>query len=161
MAAGAPDAWVTPILMKKGRPAHTVSALADVAMAEQIAATLTAETGSLGVRGTPLERWPVTRRQDSVEVDGLPVRVKVSPGRIKVEHDDAAHVARSTGRPLREVLSRAEEAGRQGLRVVDGDVPDTDAGGGSAAGAAAHPHVVAPQRTAERQVGTGCVRTGN
>src|SRR3546814_18005676 len=120
MAAGAPDAWVTPILMKKGRPAHTVSALADVAMAEQIAATLTAKTGSLGVRGTPLERWPVTRRQDSVEVDGLPVRVKVSPGRIKVEHDDAAHVARSTGRPLREGLSRAEEAGRQGLRVVDG-----------------------------------------
>src|SRR3546814_13140291 len=67
----------------------------------------------------------LTRRQDSVEVDGLPVRVKISPGRIKVEHDDAAHVARSTGRPLREVLSRAEEAGRQGLRVVDGDVPDT------------------------------------
>jgi pyridinium-3,5-bisthiocarboxylic acid mononucleotide nickel chelatase len=133
LAAGAHDAWVTPIVMKKGRPAHTVSALADVALAAQVAATLTAETGSLGVRGVPLERWPTSRRDDTVEVAGFPIRVKVSPGRIKVEHDDAARVARRAGLPLREVLSQAEEAGRQHLRIVDepaaGDPPDApDAG---------------------------------
>jgi hypothetical protein len=50
--------------------------------------------------------------QETVEVDGLPVRVKVSAGRVKVEHDDAARVARRTGRPLREVVARAEQAGR-------------------------------------------------
>ena len=116
--AGANDAWVTPIIMKKGRPAHTVSALADTALAEQVAATLRAETGSLGVRGTPLERWPATREVQTVEVEGMPVRVKVSPGRIKVEHDDAARVAARAGLPLREVLSQAEEAGRR-LRIVD------------------------------------------
>ncbi len=119
LSAGAHDAWITPIVMKKGRPAHTVSALADAALAAQVAATLTAETGSLGVRGAHLERWPVARREASVEVAGFPVGVKVSPGRIKVEHDDAARVARRTGLPLREVLSQAEEAGRHGLRVVD------------------------------------------
>lgn len=116
--AGAHDAWVTPIVMKKGRPAHTVSALADTSLAAQVAATLTAETGSLGVRGTSLERWPSARSVDTVEVEGYRIHVKVSPGRVKVEHDDAARVARRTGLPLREVLSRAEAAGRAGLRVV-------------------------------------------
>lgn len=115
--AGAHDAWVTPVVMKKGRPAHVVSALADPALVAQVAAALIAETGTLGVRGTTLERWPRTRAVDTVEVAGLPVRVKVSPGRVKVEHDDAARVARSTGRPLREVVSLAEEAGRRARPV--------------------------------------------
>jgi uncharacterized protein (DUF111 family) len=111
--AGAHDAWITPILMKKGRPAHTVHALVDRALAEQVARTLTAETGSLGVRGQMLERWPAARETDEVEVDGRPIRVKVGAGRVKVEHDDAARVARLVGRPLREVVSLAEEAWRR------------------------------------------------
>jgi uncharacterized protein (TIGR00299 family) protein len=112
LGAGAHDAWVTPIVMKKGRPAHTVSALADPALAGQVAACLTAETGSLGVRGTRLERWPSPRSTGEVEIGGLPVRVKVSPGRTKAEHDDVARVARITGLPLREVRFRAERAWR-------------------------------------------------
>lgn len=107
---GAHDAWVTPIVMKKGRPAHTVSALADPVLAPQVAAQLVAETGSLGLRGTTLERWPAAREPGSVDVDGLPVRVKLSPGRVKVEHDDAARVARMRRRPLRDVLTEAEVA---------------------------------------------------
>ena len=71
---------------------------------------LTGETGSLGVRGQTLERWPLARRSDEVEVDGLAVRVKVSAGRVKVEHDDAVRVARRIGLPVREVVSRAEAA---------------------------------------------------
>ncbi len=118
LRAGAHDAWVTPIVMKKGRPAYTVAALADVALAAQVAATLTAETGSLGVRGVTMERWPSARQVDTVDVAGFPVRVKVSPGRVKVEHDDAARVARRLGLPLREVLVQAEAAGRSALRVV-------------------------------------------
>ena len=110
---GAHDAWVTPIVMKKGRPAYTVSVLADPVLVEQLARILVAETGSLGVRGQTLERWPSARAEHEVEVDGLPVRVKVSPGRAKVEHADAARAARRTGRPLREVVSRAEQAWRQ------------------------------------------------
>jgi uncharacterized protein (TIGR00299 family) protein len=118
LAAGAHDAWVTPIVMKKGRPAHTISALADVALAHQVADTLTKESGSLGVRGATFERWPTERRHDVVQVAGYPVRVKVSPGRVKVEHDDAARVADRAGLPLREVLSLAEEEGRRTLRAV-------------------------------------------
>jgi len=108
MEAGAHDAWITPIVMKKGRPAHTVSALADPALAAQVAAVLTAETGTLGIRGRTIERWPAARQFDEVDVDGVTVRVKVSPGRVKVEHDDAARAARRLGRPLREVTAAAE-----------------------------------------------------
>jgi uncharacterized protein (TIGR00299 family) protein len=138
LEAGAHDAWVTPIVMKKGRPAHTVSALADAALAAQVAATLTAETGSLGVRGTALERWPSSRHVETVDVEGFPVRVKISPGRVKVEHDDAARVARRAGLPLREVLSRAEAAGRADLRVVRDSSDERP--GGTDAGAHPHPH---------------------
>ena len=42
LEAGAHDAWVTPIVMKKGRPAHTVRALADPALGAQVAEVLAA-----------------------------------------------------------------------------------------------------------------------
>ena len=130
LEAGAHDAWLTPILMKKGRPAHVVSALADPALVEQVGRTLAAETGSLGFRGHTLERWPAARTERTVEVEGLPVRVKVSPGRVKVEHDDAARVARHRGLPLREVLSLAESEARRtptDLASLGDDPPDTPA----------------------------------
>jgi uncharacterized protein (TIGR00299 family) protein len=114
LEAGAHDAWVTPIVMKKGRPAHTVSALVDPALAGQVADVLTRETGSLGLRGTTLERWPKARELDEVEVAGYRLRVKVSAGRVKVEHDDAARVASRTGLPLRDVVSLAEATARRG-----------------------------------------------
>ena len=123
--AGAHDAWITPIVMKKGRPAHTISALVDPVLAEQVTRVLIAETGTLGVRGQTMERWPVPRRQGEVEIDGQVVRVKVSPGRVKVEHDDAARAARRTGTPLRQVVSLAEEAARRSLDGV-GVGADTD-----------------------------------
>jgi uncharacterized protein (TIGR00299 family) protein len=123
--AGAYDAWLTPIVMKKGRPGHTVSVLSEPVLAGELAALLTAETGSLGIRGRLLERWPAARHEDSVEVDGIPVRVKVGPGRVKVEHDDAARVARRTGLPLREALRRAEEAWHS--RFAQGPGPDDEA----------------------------------
>jgi uncharacterized protein (TIGR00299 family) protein len=119
LEAGAHDAWVTSIVMKKGRPAHTVSALADPALADQIAAVLVAETGSLGLRGETLQRWPASRVNGQVDVEGVPVRVKVGAGRVKVEHDDAARAARRTGLPLREVVSRAEEAWRRRMPEDD------------------------------------------
>ena len=112
LAAGAHDAWVTPIVMKKGRPAHLVSALCDPALTAAVASVLTSETGSLGVRGHSIERWPAARFMDEIEVHGMAVAMKVTAGRAKVEHDDAARVAAELGLPLREVVSLAEEAWR-------------------------------------------------
>ena len=112
MATGAADAWLTPILMKKGRPAHLVSVLADQALAGDLAALLRSSTGSFGVRGVTMARWPAQRSFDKVEVDGQAVGVKVSPGRVKAEFDDAETAAQLTGRPVAEVIARAEAAWR-------------------------------------------------
>jgi pyridinium-3,5-bisthiocarboxylic acid mononucleotide nickel chelatase len=110
LAAGAHDAWVTPIVMKKGRPAHTVHLLADPAQAAALREVLVAETGTLGVRGSTMQRWPQAREVQTIDVDGHPVRMKVSGSRAKPEHDDVAAVAEATGLPLREVTRRAEAA---------------------------------------------------
>jgi len=128
LAAGAHDAWITPVVMKKGRPGHTVSVLVDPVLSRSVGAVLQSETGTLGVRGTTVERWPAARTMDLVEVDGTPVRVKVSPGRVKAEQRDAARVATTRRLPLREVIFRAEAAWRQRDEPVG---PDTGPDGAS------------------------------
>jgi uncharacterized protein (TIGR00299 family) protein len=117
--AGAHDAWITSVVGKKGRPAHVVSAVSDPALVGQLVTVLSSETGTLGVRGQSLTRWPASRHIREVEVDGYPVRVKISPGRVKAEYEDAARVARRLGVPLREVTIRAESEARRRPAAID------------------------------------------
>jgi hypothetical protein len=112
LAAGANDAWVTPVVGKKGRPAHILSAVADPVMMGALRAVFTSETGTLGVRVHGVRRWPAAREISEVTVDGYPVRVKRSAGRVKAEHDDVVRVAALAALPAREVARRAEEAAR-------------------------------------------------
>ena len=121
LAAGALDAWTTAVTMKKGRPGVVVSVLCQVPDGPRLRDLLGSETGTLGVRISTLARWPFARTVEEVEVQGLPVRIKRSAGRVKAEYEDAARVARRTGLPLREVVARAEAAAR---RSASG--PDTD-----------------------------------
>ncbi len=113
LAAGAHDAWLTPIIMKKGRPAFTLSVLVDPADAIAVRAVMVRETGTMGVRGRTMERWPQSRRFDSVTVDGHEIRVKSTGDRVKAEHEDVARAARALGLPLREIARRAEQAQRE------------------------------------------------
>jgi pyridinium-3,5-bisthiocarboxylic acid mononucleotide nickel chelatase len=110
--AGAHDAWLTPVIMKKGRPGNVLSVLCDPTVADDMRQMMRAETGSLGVRTTRIEKWAAERSEDQVEVAGIAVRIKVSPGRAKAEHRDAVKVASRTGMPLREVVSIAEAVWR-------------------------------------------------
>lgn len=112
LGAGAHDAWITPIVMKKGRPAHTVSVLCDPADAGRIRRVLVEHSGSLGVRASSMVRWPQRRETSTVEVDGHTIGVKIAGHRIKVEFDDAARAATALGRPVAEILGRAESAAR-------------------------------------------------
>jgi uncharacterized protein (TIGR00299 family) protein len=105
--AGAADAWLTPIVMKKGRPAHTVHVLAAPERAPGCERIVLAETGSLGLRRSPVDRVALPRRSSVVEVGGHAVRVKHGPWGSKPEHDDVAAAAAALGLPLREVSRRA------------------------------------------------------
>lgn len=107
LAAGAHDAWLTPIVMKKGRPAHTVSVLCDPSGITTMRGILVRETGTLGVRMSSLQRWPQQRAETTVEVDGHSIRAKLAEHRIKIEFDDAAAAAAAIGVPVRVVLERA------------------------------------------------------
>ncbi len=107
LAAGAHDAWVTAIVMKKGRPAHTVSVLCDPSAVGSMRSVLVRETGTLGVRLSTMRRWPQRRTETTVDVQGHPIRVKVAEHRLKVEFDDAATAAEALGLPVRVVLESA------------------------------------------------------
>ncbi|MEJ3654198.1 nickel pincer cofactor biosynthesis protein LarC [Actinomycetes bacterium KLBMP 9759] len=103
LAAGAADAWLTPIVMKKGRPAHTVHVLAAPEHADACERVVLAETGSLGIRRSPVERLALPRHRTTVDVDGHEIRLKHGPWGTKPEHDDVAAAAAALGLPLRVV----------------------------------------------------------
>jgi pyridinium-3,5-bisthiocarboxylic acid mononucleotide nickel chelatase len=114
-AAGASDAWLTPILMKKGRPAHTLSALCRPETVPAVQAAIFATTSSIGLRAVPVGKVALERREASVEVLGgtVGVKVAVDDGRVvnvSVEYDDVAALARDLGLPVKEVLRAATAA---------------------------------------------------
>jgi uncharacterized protein (TIGR00299 family) protein len=110
--AGALDAWVSSVTMKKGRPGHVLHVLAEATQVEVLRREISRATGTMGVRAMPVERWPVAREMTTVVIDGITIRMKVTSGRAKPEFDDVAQAAAKTGATLHEVASRAEEAWR-------------------------------------------------
>jgi uncharacterized protein (TIGR00299 family) protein len=120
LEAGAADAWVTPIVMKKGRPAHTVHVLAPADRAEELAELLFAETATLGVRRTLVEKVALPRHVTTVEVDGHTVRVKYGPWGAKPEHDDLVAAARALGKPLRDIATEATRLATSEARSIHG-----------------------------------------
>ena len=106
--AGALDAWATPIVMKKGRPAHTLSVLATPTDAPRLVDIMMSATGTLGVRTRQIERTVAARRMVTVSVDGHHVDVKVSDFRVKAEFDHVLAAAKALGLPVSEVAARAE-----------------------------------------------------
>jgi hypothetical protein len=117
--AGAFDAWVSSVTMKKGRPGHVLHVLCDGAVVGALRHVMHTSTGTFGVRATAVERWPVARTFDQVTVDDLPVRMKVGYGRAKPEFEDVALIAARTGAPLHDVASRAEAAWREAQDSTD------------------------------------------
>jgi pyridinium-3,5-bisthiocarboxylic acid mononucleotide nickel chelatase len=116
-AAGAIDCWLTPVLMRKGRPGHVVSALTAPETAHSVARALLRETTTLGLRITDVERISLQRDSVQVEVAGHTVRVKRGfldgvPVTVQPEFVDARAAAASARLPIAEVIDQAREAAR-------------------------------------------------
>ena len=118
MGAGALDAWLVPVVAKKGRPAHVVTVLAEPGAGARLATVLTQETGTLGFREHLVTRSALARQLLEVEVSGERVRVKAGLYHLKAEHDDCVRAAAHLGLPLGEVARQAEQAARARLTPV-------------------------------------------
>lgn len=111
--AGAVDAWWTPITMKKGRPAFTLSALAPRPARDAVVAAILRETTTIGVRFSPRERTVLARRTAVVPTKYGPITVKVAMGptgetqNVAPEYEDCAAAATAHGVPVKRVYAAA------------------------------------------------------
>ncbi|MEA2554916.1 MAG: pyridinium-3,5-bisthiocarboxylic acid mononucleotide nickel chelatase, partial [Actinomycetota bacterium] len=118
---GAQDAWLTPIVMKKGRPAVAVSVLCSPARAEALRQVLFRETGTLGVRASTVEKTALERGSLEVRTAFGVVRVKLGVLEDAVvtaapEFEDCVKLAREAGVPARDVYEQALRLAREVLR---------------------------------------------
>jgi pyridinium-3,5-bisthiocarboxylic acid mononucleotide nickel chelatase len=115
MAAGALDAFVTPIQMKKNRPGVMVTVLCGEDQIVAIEEILFRETTTLGVRRYPVSRHKLKRQATEVQSAFGPIRGKLGwldgrPPTFSPEHDDCARVAAERGVALRDVYNAAHAA---------------------------------------------------
>ena len=118
LAAGAADAWFTPLQMKKNRPGVMLSAICSEAQEETIARLILRETSTLGLRVRPVQRWEADREVIEFESSLGPAAVKVKrlPGerpRIAPEYEACKRLAEATGQPISEVYRTVQSEGER------------------------------------------------
>jgi hypothetical protein len=116
--AGAADAWLVPIVMKKGRPAHTLAVLTPPDRRDLLRTLMFDLTSTTGVRETGVHRMALARFWVAVSVTDGQVRVKVAHRDGQIVHatpefEDAAEVAVKRAVPVRRVLEEAVAAAEQ------------------------------------------------
>ncbi|MEL4505324.1 nickel pincer cofactor biosynthesis protein LarC [Luteococcus sp. H138] len=117
LAAGAKDAWLTPILMKKGRPAHTLHVLTDDP--ERLRPLVFRHTTTLGIREVLVDRTALERRWVPVNIEGHVVQVKqgLLDGEVMTsqpEFRDVQALAAALDIPEAEALRRVNVLAAQG-----------------------------------------------
>jgi len=132
LEAGAADAWLVPIVMKKGRPAHTLAVLTPAHRRDGLRSLIFELTSTIGVREVAVTRVALDRFWVPMPVAGGQVRLKVAHRGGEVLHatpefDDAAQVAAERSVPVRRVLEEAVAAAERegfvpGSRVRAGPV---------------------------------------
>jgi len=113
LSAGANDAYLIPILMKKGRPGIILSALAERSKMDQILDIFFRETTTLGVRIQPIERKKLPRGSKQVQTHFGIVSAKViivdGKEQLRVEFEECKRIAAEKNLPLGEVYRKLEK----------------------------------------------------
>jgi pyridinium-3,5-bisthiocarboxylic acid mononucleotide nickel chelatase len=104
--------------MKRGRPAHTLTALVHTDRADAVRTEIFHQTSTIGLRETDVGKTALEREMRTVQVDGHDVQVKLGllNGLVfnaQPEYDDVARAAAATGRPVKDVLSDAAAQSRR------------------------------------------------
>ena len=115
--AGAVEAFITPVVMKKGRSAHLVTVVCDPAQAETLAARLIRETSTLGVRVRDQRRLVAVRRIERMEssLGSVDVKLKIVDGRVidaAPEYEDVRALAAVAGIPVADAHRRVTTEAR-------------------------------------------------
>lgn len=114
--AGALDVFLTPIYMKKNRPATMVTVLVNRENEQAAVDLLLKETTTLGIRKSSLKRYCLDREIIKINTQFGEVRVKVSKGKdfskLSPEYDDCRKIAETTGLPLREIYQIVNESSK-------------------------------------------------
>jgi len=110
--AGALDAFLTPVQMKKNRPGIQLTVLCEDSMVSRIADLIFTETSSFGIRMDPVQRLKLERRIEHAETPFGKVAVKLGlkDGRIvqvAPEFESCRALSEKTGQPLRAVYDAA------------------------------------------------------
>jgi uncharacterized protein (TIGR00299 family) protein len=118
MAAGARDAWVEPIMMKKNRPAFTLKVLCLSEQRDFLGRIIFQETTSIGYRTHAVEKIALERFFTKVSVQGAEVQVKISIldgliTQVSPEFDEVDAIANRNGLPTRVVLEEARMAAHE------------------------------------------------
>src|SRR5512147_301183 len=108
MQQGVQDAYLTPIIMKKSRPAITLSVLTDASLVDQVLDTIFRETTSIGVRIREMSRRKLYREIREVETAYGKIRIKVSKRGDEIltatpEYEDCRRIAEEKQVPLKDV----------------------------------------------------------
>ena len=113
MNQGAQDAYLTPIIMKKGRPAILLSVLTEKPKSDQVLETIFRETTSIGVRISEVARKKLSR--EIREVDTLYGRIRIKISRrgdeiltVSPEYEDCRRLAEEKQVPLKAVIEEAK-----------------------------------------------------
>ena len=117
LAAGAADAWIAPVTMKKGRPGHLLGAVVPDGARAAVEQALFRETSTLGIRAYRVERSVLQREVIEVATQYGPVRVKVGKRADQVvnaapEFEDCRRLAQERGVAVKEVVAAAVAAWR-------------------------------------------------
>jgi hypothetical protein len=119
---GALDAWVSPIVMKRSRPAFLLSVLTRPQHESAVVESVFRHTTTLGVRRRITTRWTLERSDVRVRVRGHDVRVKVATMGAEIvnvapEFADCVAAADSLGVPVKDVVDDATAAARTVLAL--------------------------------------------
>lgn len=111
-AAGALDAWFTPIVMKKNRPGVTVGALAKLSDQAAIEAILLTESTAIGLRSHRVARKVLPRRLETVMTPFGPVQLKIAgdgegPTNVAPEYESCRQLAEARKVPLKVIYQHA------------------------------------------------------
>ena len=118
LEAGALDAWLTPVIMKRSRPGVVLTALCEPGRVADLSRLLFEESSTIGVRWTAYQRSRLEREMVLLDTAYGPVTFKVSrlEGRVVTvtpEFEEVRRIAGAKGLPVREVLEQARTEGRR------------------------------------------------